>query len=300
MAAYHINPANGEAGSCRAEKGRCPFGSAAEHYPTIEDARLAYEGKMKAFPARKSMKLMDAADLKSAVLWEADLSPVHKARLASAIELASVLHDRQIRKSAVQGRVNTPYVEHPLRNTLRLVRMGVKDVAVLEAAVLHDTVEDCGDRFQEINPTGAKGEAEEREALSAYIGQKYSDRTKVLVLGVTNPLHTEGTGPKTREEKHRAYAVNVDSEVAEDPDVFLVKFVDFVDNAGSLHHSLEHEVPKAQVQAQKYLPLIEIFDRHLTTHEPAFATRITREAVEEMRERLRRTEVRLARLLAVA
>lgn len=295
---FHINPANGEPGPCRAQIA-CPFGDETEHYPTKEDARLAYEGKMQAFPQRKSMKLMDAQDLKRAVLEEADLNPIHKARLASAIELAEVLHDRQIRKSAVQGRVNTPYVEHPLRNTLRLVRLGVKDIDVLEAAVLHDTVEDCGDRFQELNPTGAQGEAEERAALSAYIADRHSARTRELVMGVTNPLVPAGV-KQTREEKHRAYAVNVEAEIAEDPDVYLVKFVDYIDNAGSLHHSLPHEIPKAQVQAQKYNPLIPVFQKYLSRHEPVFVQRFGQAAVDEMRERLRRTGVRLDRLLAVA
>lgn len=45
MAKFHINNA-GEAGSCRAEKGGCPFGSDDQHYPTAAEASQAYENKM--------------------------------------------------------------------------------------------------------------------------------------------------------------------------------------------------------------------------------------------------------------
>jgi hypothetical protein len=46
MTLYHINPETGNANICRSLHGRCPFGTANEHFHTKEDARVAYEEKM--------------------------------------------------------------------------------------------------------------------------------------------------------------------------------------------------------------------------------------------------------------
>lgn len=45
MAKYHVNSA-GEAGTCRATKGGCPFGGEDEHYSSPEAARAAFEESM--------------------------------------------------------------------------------------------------------------------------------------------------------------------------------------------------------------------------------------------------------------
>ena len=42
MAVYHLTEA-GEARRCTAKQGRCPYGSSAQHYPSAEEARSAYE-----------------------------------------------------------------------------------------------------------------------------------------------------------------------------------------------------------------------------------------------------------------
>lgn len=43
MAKYHINPVTGEAGSCSATKGPCPFGGPDEHFDSLKAAGEAYE-----------------------------------------------------------------------------------------------------------------------------------------------------------------------------------------------------------------------------------------------------------------
>lgn len=45
MARFHINN-NGDAGTCRAATGACPFGGEADHYETPEEARAAFEREM--------------------------------------------------------------------------------------------------------------------------------------------------------------------------------------------------------------------------------------------------------------
>jgi hypothetical protein len=48
MARYHIHPETGNPYPCRATKGRCPFGSAKEHYATAGEAMAAYEASLSA------------------------------------------------------------------------------------------------------------------------------------------------------------------------------------------------------------------------------------------------------------
>lgn len=44
---YHINPSTGRANKCNAGRRACPFGGPGEHYSSREQARSAYEKKMK-------------------------------------------------------------------------------------------------------------------------------------------------------------------------------------------------------------------------------------------------------------
>lgn len=71
----------------------------------------------------------------------------NKKLLMKAEAFAVRAHDGQMRKDGV-----TPYVSHPFRvcMTLRDV-FGVEDEEMLAAAVLHDTIEDCGVDFDDIN-----------------------------------------------------------------------------------------------------------------------------------------------------
>lgn len=43
MAKFHVNPNNGNVGSCRALLGRCPYGNEEDHYETAGQAREAFE-----------------------------------------------------------------------------------------------------------------------------------------------------------------------------------------------------------------------------------------------------------------
>ena len=61
------------------------------------------------------------------------------ASLLEAVHLAASLHGTQRRKNAA----GTPYINHPIAVAELLARVGgVHELAVLQAAVLHDTLED--------------------------------------------------------------------------------------------------------------------------------------------------------------
>jgi GTP pyrophosphokinase len=57
--------------------------------------------------------------------------------MLKAIQVATELHDGQVRKSGGQ------YIEHPIYVAHTLVSLKLYDEALLTAAILHDVVEDC-------------------------------------------------------------------------------------------------------------------------------------------------------------
>lgn len=69
-------------------------------------------------------------------------------QLTQAILFATKKHERQTRKST-----GVPYIVHPIDVLNILATAGVRDVEILQAAVLHDTVEDTQTTLEEITAT---------------------------------------------------------------------------------------------------------------------------------------------------
>ncbi len=59
----------------------------------------------------------------------------------TALHLAAELHHGQLREAG------GPYIYHPIRVTLKLWTRGIHDECILAAALLHDLLEDCEERF---------------------------------------------------------------------------------------------------------------------------------------------------------
>ena len=78
-----------------------------------------------------------------------------------------------------------------------------------------------------------------------------------------------------------------------DPDVFLVKFVDFVDNAASL--AFMSNADGRERRARKYAPLTEIFSQALEVHVDELP--INAAGLEQIRKHLATIETRLADLV---
>ncbi|XP_064388037.1 guanosine-3',5'-bis(diphosphate) 3'-pyrophosphohydrolase MESH1-like [Halichondria panicea] len=71
-------------------------------------------------------------------------------RLLEAVNFAALKHRDQRRKDEFK----TPYINHPIGVAYSLWKEGgVTDMAVLQAAVLHDTVEDTATTFDELELT---------------------------------------------------------------------------------------------------------------------------------------------------
>ena len=66
-------------------------------------------------------------------------------KIARAITFAFDAHQGQTRKGSSES-----YIIHPLRVLSSLIKLGIDDVDLLCAAVLHDTVEDCDVTIEQI------------------------------------------------------------------------------------------------------------------------------------------------------
>lgn len=248
--------------------------------------------------ARISLRTMNESQLIAALIAEVPFRGIALYPLTRAIDLGGVLHRYQVRHEVTpDGRVNPPYFEHPLRNTVRLARWGVTHRDVLIASLLHDTVEDCAKVFvatylpegTEVHPLEA------RRLLTAHLDRAFGQRARDIVLGVTNPYYTRKQWAAfSPEEKRELYRTTVEAEIASDPDVFLVKFSDFIDNAGSLHSLPEERFDTALRLAQKYHPLIEAFRLQLHRHD----LRGRLSDLHPLEERLLITEESLLSILA--
>jgi guanosine-3',5'-bis(diphosphate) 3'-pyrophosphohydrolase len=68
-------------------------------------------------------------------------------KLIECVSFAAIKHKNQKRKDPEQ----TPYINHPIGVATILAREAmVEDLCVLQAAVLHDTVEDTETTYQEV------------------------------------------------------------------------------------------------------------------------------------------------------
>lgn len=184
---------------------------------------------------RKALKTYDSAHMASVIVSFAERTENFNAKnIKAAILMAADLHKTDLRANRAHHD-KTPYIEHPLRNTLRVIRYGCTSEAVLIGELLHDTVED---HPYEIARQYAKQEPRDehhaREISYAYIAKRFSPRASKMVHGMSNPII---------EDKHAPVAVKNISyhdhfvEAIKDEDVLVGKTSDITDNAFSLHYT---------------------------------------------------------------
>lgn len=305
---YHYSPRTGNAEKCTATEGQCPYVHGDDPETTVAKAMEAQKlgalptassranlAALRQFPfnvlAATPLKKLDASQLTQTLRAEAELSGLNVGLVDSAISLASILHAHQTRGN--RGAFNkTPYIEHPLRNSLRLLRLGVTDESVIVASVLHDTIEDGAKIFAEANGRSDAPELEARRELSDYIGKAYGARTQQLVEAVTND-YMEDTTSRTMasEEKNAIYLAHVRKNVEGNPGALLVKVSDFIDNAGSLHHTTTSLSPEGTARrARKYLPVVEVLMNELRKTPESL---LPSEGKRQLHEQLAATKTRL-------
>lgn len=179
-------------------------------------------------------------------------------RLNDAIQVASYLHRFDVRRGNRANLPNPPYIEHPLRVALRINRyFAAGDPNLVIAAILHDTVEDHPMEFADFEGVAAVttwGSA--RQNALTFISKHFGYSVASIVELVSNPILPVGT---SKEDKVAAYHRHVKALVDISEAALILKFSDFVDNAGSLHHHYEYNDPKAKYFIDRYSPLLEVY-----------------------------------------
>lgn len=189
----------------------------------------------------------------------------------SALDAATFLHLDQTPRGNRKNLPRTPYIEHPLRNTIRAIRWGCKDQDVLVATLLHDTVEDCSDKIISYylgrDDVDSLSEDEKRELALGWVKDEFGPEVHHLVHAVSNEVDG-GSKKKSEQEKHAEYASHVRDTIHGDAKVFVVKFADYVDNAVGLHHNnIEGNREAVSRRARKYLPVVVIFENEYESNE---------------------------------
>jgi (p)ppGpp synthase/HD superfamily hydrolase len=115
----------------------------------------------------------------------------------------------------------------------------VRDVDVIVAGLLHDSVEDHADEL-----------GGGTEAALATLAQRFGARTARLVAAVTNPEYDP------ERDKHEQYREHVARSLDREPWARVIKVSDFTDNGVGLMHTTG---PKVLRLASKYRPLVPVF-----------------------------------------
>lgn len=297
---WHVNDVTLTTGRCGA-KYQCPFGDIdTEHYATEGEAVAALDKlqkeKGKNLPPAVSdeIKEMDADGLAHDLLNRVDEFAENPEEYSDILELTSVLHAHQKRRNRMHHET-TPYIEHTLRASLRLIKAGVRDENVIRAAMLHDSLEDGSQVFVSSFTDGkSDNENQAREVLNSYITQKHGKETARLVRAVTNPVSPPPDQKPTAEEKNRKYFEHVRAAITDDNAVTLIKLSDFIDNAGSLHHT---DVPGKEAtslkQAVKYLPCVGLFRDELRKGNDLLPD----DSIDRFISQLNRTESRIRNII---
>lgn len=314
---YHYNSDTGKYGVCSASKKECPY----VYGETLEEAQAQYEKSMQSeivkpinkklmrqqlrdMPAeilsKTPLKELDTAQLVQTIVYETKKIGIDEEDIKSSISLATILHAHQ--KRGNRGNfTTTPYIEHPLRNALRLIRLGVKNKDVIVAAILHDTVEDGAksfvEKFKDYNSENIH-ELDAREELKNHIKNVYGKNSLRIIDAVTNDYIADTDKEKMSAiEKNRIYLEHVKNNIKNNPEVYLVKVSDFIDNATGLYHNdIPSRSAKTLKQAVKYLPVVEHFISSLKEMNPKDLG-IDQKGVNSILDHLYKTEVRLQKII---
>jgi (p)ppGpp synthase/HD superfamily hydrolase len=208
---------------------------------------------------RRELKTYESEELASVMMSLAQKHPTMKSkRIREAMLLASDLHKTDTRANRAHHD-RTPYIEHPLRNTIRIFRYGCEKEHIIIGSLLHDTVEDHPFEIaREYAKKEPANEAEAREISYSYIEKKFGKKVSNMVRGMSNPISEDKYAPAA--VKNLEYSNHV-AEAIEDPDVLIGKTSDFTDNALSLHHT-EKGMTSISLykKATKYLGVIDVLE----------------------------------------
>jgi hypothetical protein len=172
-----------------------------------------------------------------------------------AIAVASYAHRNQFR--ANRGELpKTHYIEHPLRNAVRLLRYGFITPQGIIATILHDTVEDApAEVVALLDPDNLNDDYTEyqwRESAYRAIMDHFGYEVSMDVRALSNPL-PQATVKLSQDQKKAVYLAHFEESI-KDPMVFWEKMSDWMDNGAGLKHNVNSKTGvKITFRAPKYL-----------------------------------------------
>ena len=138
-----------------------------------------------------------------------------------AVDYAVEAHDGQSRK-----RSSVPYIYHPLNLACHALSMGITDDAIIATCLLHDVVEDCGKKVEEL---------------------PVEEETRKIVRLLTHGR----TVPENRDEMMRNYY----DAIAADPKAALVKCIDRCNNLTTMSWGLSRDrIDRMIRETEEYYP----------------------------------------------
>jgi len=257
---YHFNKDSGAVGACANTPLTCEIPEE-NHYSSANRARRAYSDYKDRSPlGRSSLKALTSGELMSTFLREAREVGFDEPLMQRAGSFAKELHRGQFR-FAPKWEKRPPYIVHPLRNAIRMIRWGVKDQDVILAGVLHDTIEDSSEKYCADRGISYRDEAHARTILEERLRRDYGKRLAQITLALSNPLQSpEFWGSLSDDEKHAVYVEHVREAIHDDQAVLLAKISDVYDNGAGLYHTAFPErARQTRKQALKYTLLLPIF-----------------------------------------
>ena len=138
-----------------------------------------------------------------------------------AVDFAVDAHEGQKRKKSV-----IPYIYHPLNLACHALSMGFIDDVIIAACMLHDVVEDCGKKPEEL---------------------PVCEETKEIV----RLLSHEKTTPENRDEMMQTYY----DAISKNPKAVLVKCIDRCNNLTTMSWGLSRDrIYRMITETEKYFP----------------------------------------------
>ena len=135
----------------------------------------------------------------------------------SALRFSADKHRRQLRKDAAK----TPYINHPIQVTDVLCNVGnIRELPILIAAVLHDTVEDTGTSPEEIQGL-------------------FGEEVRSFVMEVTD----DKSLPKAERKR-----LQIETAAHKNPQAKCIKLADSICNLRDLYESPPPDWPLERIQ----------------------------------------------------
>lgn len=223
----------------------------------------------------RNIGTLNAYELYRMIIVTCEKTHIETDNISLAIDLATILHTKQTRRNRDKAK-KSPYIEHPMRNTLRLLKWGVTDTNILIASMLHDAVEDGSFEYcKKYLRKSELNEAVAQKQLSHHIRNTFGSVVASTVKDVTNPISLSSSPTKNED-----YKQHVKHVIHNNPNTMLVKYSDYVDNAIGITHSDNDEFITRQ--KVKYRPLLDIFESEIHNLKDLNVLPVSSEGYEDM------------------